>query len=300
MSENQGERIALNVGQARLEVCPAQGGVVTEFSWNVNGRKYDWLRPAPQAMTFLPTDSASFPLVPISNRVREGRYVFEGHEYRLPLNFQPERHAIHGRGWQTAWQVQEVTEHGLEIAFDHVGDDWPSAYRGVQRFSLSENDLSIEMIVRNMGDRTMPAGLGPHPYFVRTPQARLTALVEKMWTSDEEVMPVDLVDLPPDKRLLDGILPSELAMDGVFTGFGGRAKIAWPEWHASLTMEADPAQQFLVVYTPEGEDFFCVEPVTNCTDALTMLAEGKADTGLVSLAPGESLAVTTRFTPHLG
>jgi len=300
MSESDGERIALNVGRARLEICPDQGGVVTEFSWNVDGSKYDWLRPAPQARSFAPTDAASFPLLPISNRVRNGHYVFQGREYRMPLNFAPERHAIHGHGWQTSWTLEETTDHSLEISFDHAGEDWPAPYRGVQRYTLSEEDLSIEMIVRNLGERPMPAGLGPHPYFIRTPQARLTALVEKMWTSDDEVMPVDLVDLPAGRRIVDGILPSQLAMDGVFTGFGGRAEIVWPEWNAGMTMEADPAQQFLVVYTPAGEDFFCAEPVTNCTDALTMLAEGKADTGLVTLAPGESFAVTTRFTPHLG
>ena len=35
----------------------------------------------------------------------------------------------------------------------------------------------------------MPAGLGWHPYFPRTPRTTLTADVHAMWQTDDEVMP---------------------------------------------------------------------------------------------------------------
>ncbi len=65
-------------------------------------------------------------------------------------------------------------------------------------------------------------------------------------------------------------------------------------------MRADPQLRFLVVYTPPGEPFFCVEPVSNCTDAFNLHAEGRDDTGTRILQPGDSLAATVRFEPRRG
>ena len=62
-------------------------------------------------------------------------------------------------------------------------------------------------------------------------------------------------------------------------------------------MTADPLLQFLVVFTPPGEDFFCVEPVSNCTDAFNQPAEG--DGGARILAPGESLTAQSVLSPRL-
>ena len=46
------------------------------------------------------------------------------------------------------------------------------------------------------------------------------------------------------------------------------------------------------------EDFFCVEPVSHCTDALNRTALGEPGTGMQVLALGVSLAVTLILTPE--
>ena len=45
-------------------------------------------------------------------------------------------------------------------------------------------------------------------------------------------------------------------------------------------MTATAALGFLVVHTPSGEDYFCAEPVSNCTDAFN-LVHTRADTGML-------------------
>jgi len=55
--------------------------------------------------------------------------------------------------------------------------------------------------------------------------------------------------------------------------------------------------RFLVVYSPPGEPYFCAEPVTNCTDAFNLAVQGRTDTGMIVLAPGEVVTVIIRFTP---
>jgi aldose 1-epimerase len=61
---------------------------------------------------------------------------------------------------------------------------------------------------------------------------------------------------------------------------------------------ADPVLGHLVIYTPEGENFFCVEPVSHSVDAFNLAEAGVPDTGTVVLDPGESLRGRVEFVPE--
>ncbi len=292
--------ITLRSGDAGAQLCPAAGGSIARYWQDRAGGAIEWLRPATADAIARrdPLGMASFPLVPFSNRIRDGRFHFDGSDIALPLNFPPERHTIHGQGWQSPWSVTERAEDRAILQYVHAAGDWPFDYRARQVFALTPDALNLTISVTNEGDRRMPCGLGPHPYFIRTPKARITANVERMWGTDAEVMPTDLTDPPPDKRVQDGVVADAVAMDNTFTGWDGRAVIAWPEWNASLAIEADPALGFLVVFTPPGEDFFCVEPVSNCTDAFNYAATGRTDTGMIVLEPGRTMVGHVRFRPE--
>ena len=142
------------------------------------------------------------------------------------------------------------------------------------------------MEVENLGAEAMPLGMGWHPYFPRTPGATLTADVLEMWRADSEVMPLELADPPAGFKPGQGIRPASVALDNCFTGWNGGAVIDWPECGARLTLAAGPPLRFLVVFTPPGKDFFCAEPVSNCTDAFNLAAGGRGDTGMIALPAG--------------
>src|SRR6185369_13991324 len=101
------DAILLHAGHAEAGVAPGIGGSLTHFHWIDGTRTYAWLRPTPEADCRRgPADRlACFPLVPFSNRIREGRFRFGGREIALPLNQLPQPHAEHGHGWQSAWIV---------------------------------------------------------------------------------------------------------------------------------------------------------------------------------------------------
>jgi aldose 1-epimerase len=99
--------------------------------------------------------------------------------------------------------------------------------------------------------------------------------------------------------LARGLFADRVALDNVYTGWDGRATIEWPERRAKLEMTSRGPLGFLVLFTPAGEDFLCVEPVSHCTDALNMAAAGATDTGLRVLAPGQRLEARVRFVPQL-
>ena len=78
----------------------------------------------------------------------------------------------------------------------------------------------------------------------------------------------------------------DVALDNCFEGWDGTAVLTWPD--RRLTIEADSTFRHAVVYTPLGESFFCVEPVSHMNDAIN-------HSGMRVLDPGETLRGEIRF-----
>ncbi len=81
--------VRLAHGGLSLDLCPALGGAVANFRLNhPAGGTVDLLRPT-SAASLAKGDIeavACFPLTPFSNRLRGGRFTFQGREITLPLN----------------------------------------------------------------------------------------------------------------------------------------------------------------------------------------------------------------------
>jgi aldose 1-epimerase len=90
-----------------------------------------------------------------------------------------------------------------------------------------------------------------------------------------------------------------VVLDNAFTGWHRQAAITWPERGARLLLDADAPLGFLVVYSPASADFFCAEPVSHCTDAFNLAAQGRADTGMLTLEAGASVSAVLRLRPSL-
>ena len=137
----------------------------------------------------------------------------------------------------------------------------------------------MALTLTNEGDTPMPAGLGWHPYFPRTPRATITATVRAVWLTDNEMMPTALASptVPADPSR--GVAVGAVALDNCFVGWSCRAVLEWPESGASLAMTAGPPLDYLVIFTPPGRPFFCAEPVSHVTDAFNLAHAGRADTG---------------------
>src|SRR4029453_11321398 len=155
---------------------------------------------------------------------------------RCPPNRPPGRHAIHGHGFQTAWTVSDSGPAHAVLAHSHVPDACPWAYRAAQRVPLTPTRLELELTLANESDTAMPAGLGWHPYFPRTPRTTLTARVQAMWLTHDEGMPTTLAAPPPEADLSRGALVDAVALDNCFVGWRRRAVIEWPEADTRVVM----------------------------------------------------------------
>lgn len=274
--------LTLATGRLGVALAPASGGGVARFA--VDG--IDVLRPMAFADIASGTgrNAALYPLVPFSNRIRDGRLAFEGEQFDLARNWPGVAHPMHGDGWAHAWDVVRSDGASAEIAYQHeragVTGGWPFRYLARQSYRLDDDRLTVRISLENLEDRPVPAGIGLHPFFVRDPDTQLTCRTQAVWRTDAEVLPVGRMAVPADWDFSAGRTVDSVALDNCFDGWDGRATILWPRRGLRLDLEATVPFRHLVIYVPPGQSSFCVEPVSH--------ANGQV--GLAPLGPGGILA----------
>jgi len=279
--------ITLAAGAASVVLAPEAGGAIV--GWTVGALPI--LRP-PLPAALLSGNArglGAFPLVPFSNRIADARFAFAGRTWQLARNFGDSPHAIHGVGWQRAWELDEIAQSSARLSLRHrpVGDaalSWPFAFDATQRFALGPDRLRVGMRLVNRHAGPAPAGLGLHPFFPRTPEASLRFAAAGVWRNTAGMLPETHLAVPPEWDHRAGRRVGSAALDNSFDGWDGRAEIALAPGPVTIAIEAGPIFRHLVVFTPPGADFFCVEPVSHLTDALNR--QDQPGTGLVILPPG--------------
>ena len=304
--------LRLRAGELAVAITPEVGGSIASFSrhWNDAGRERElhWLRPASAEGLAQrnPLAMASFPLLPFCNRVRDGRAQFEGREIDFPPNHPAEDspHPLHGIGWQRPWHVESAREDEVVLSL-HVeaGPAWPWAFSARQVVQLEPGRLRLQVELRNDDMAAMPAGIGHHPYFPHAPGTRLQTGTRAMWETDDEVMPTGLAEAPVVRQLREGALLAQLHADNNFTGWSRDARIDWPADTSGparrLRMQAEAPLDFFVLYCQRGYDYFCAEPVSQCTDWLNLAGRYGPDVlGGTRLAPGETLVARFTLSPQ--
>jgi aldose 1-epimerase len=251
----------------RLGVLPGLGGCWSFGQIQVDGRWLDLVRPTPDEGLLDPEATSSFPLLPWSNRIREGVLEWGGERFQLVRNG-ADGSAIHGAVRQLPWHVASHTENAIDLRFsssEAVGVNWPWRFCAQQILTLVKDGLVVMMSVTNEDEVPFPAGLGQHPYF----QRRLGS-ADAVLTTDADA----------GYELEAGMALADLG--------GTPASWRYPDLGVEVSLIVDASYGHLVLYEPVGSEHFAVEPVTHVNDAFTLLARGVPGTGLVVVEPGET------------
>jgi aldose 1-epimerase len=257
--------LSLRTGPLAVDLAPSAGGAIARFA--IGDR--DVLRPMADAdrHSGRGNNGSAYPLVPFSNRIKDGRLVFGGKTFHLKNNWPGVHHPMHGDGWSHAWQVVRADAHGAEIVYEHARDGenggWPFRYRARQSHRLDADRLSMTMTLENLEDHAVPAGIGLHPFFMRDADTELQTRTDFMWTSDAETLPVERIATPPEADFTRARNVNETKLDNGFDGWARHATIRWPLAALQLDLEASPAFGHAVIYVPPGRAYFCVEPVSH-------------------------------------
>ncbi len=274
MTASTPDSFELHAGALRLALRPDLGGVIAGL-WH---GETPVLRSTEPAALAQPRTSASYPLVPYSNRIGYRRFAWMGKDYTTAPNFGDNPHSVHGVAWLRAWEVISSSQGEAALRYRHAADEhWPFAFDVVQYFKLTPQELTVRFVFTNRDAIAQPVGLGWHPYFPKRVHSNLQIELAGRWDSDATQLPVRLVA----QSGIDADV-SELDFDNCFEGWKGAARIRDEKFSLQLTSTLP----YLVVYTPKDKDYFCVEPVSHVSNAIRM--DDPAAHGLRPLAPGET------------
>ncbi len=240
-------------------------------------------------------------LIPWPNRLRDGLYRFEEHDYQLALSEPAKGNAIHGLVRFANWTVaQRERERVMMAHVLHPQPGYPFALSLTIEYVLSDAGLTVTTSARNVGTSSCPYGAGAHPYLsVGTDviDAAVLKIPANRWLpSDARGIPTGVEPVagtPYDFRQPRAIGDAQL--DTGYTDL-----IRDPDGHARVTMQGLEGQPRVALCLDESYGYVMaftgdslpepgrrrrglgVEPMTCAPNAF------QTGHGLRSLAPGES------------
>ncbi|MEO0672935.1 MAG: aldose 1-epimerase [Pseudomonadota bacterium] len=277
------------------------GGLLSLSGMGTGGGSFDLLRPTDIDAARGPGDLACFLMAPYCNRIADGRFAVAGDDISLTPNFAPEPHAIHGVVWLSQFRVVTVDAARATLALDHAPTaDWPWAMSCQAEYRLDGAALEIILSVTNADARPFPSGVGIHPYFPRPEQAHIKTDVAALIATDDRKLPADEAPDHPAVAALRSGNPLPIGLDNQLSEWSGEALISWSDREYAVHLSSQPSLRWAQIFTPEGEDFFCFEPVSHRVNGHNASADRLAETGVVILQPGETQAVCFRLSLATG
>ena len=246
-------------------------------------------------------------LMPWPNRIRDGRYTWEGKAHQLPLTEVPKANASHGLVRWAIWELIELEPDSVTVGYrlyPQPGWDHPLDLRTT--YVLDESGLVVTAAARNVGSSPAPFGYGAHPYlaigstplhdvWVKVPAATWLRTDERGLPVGPESVEGTAVDLRQGRALGGTTLDTPFTDvqrddDGMW-----RCEVA-TDTVGRLVLWADAAFPWLQVFTGVvekglGEPGIAVEPMTCPPEAFN------SGESLVTLGPGEEWTGTWGISP---
>ena len=234
-------------------------------------------------------------LMPWPNRIRDGRYSFDGHSLQLGLSEAGRGNASHGLARWAAWTLEEHSAASVSLTYRlmaQTGYPWTVDLHVL--YDLSADGLTVTQTATNLSSSPAPYASGAHPYLTvgagPVDGWELTLPASTRLVVDEQLIPVGeepvdgtAYDFRVTRPLRDTVLDSafgDLDRDenGVAT-----VELRAPETGDAVALWVDDRHHWLQVYTAELDSpprqALAVEPMTAPPNAF---ASGR---DLLTLAP---------------
>ncbi|MGA2470285.1 MAG: aldose 1-epimerase family protein [Solirubrobacteraceae bacterium] len=290
-----GEQIEITLGEQRVAVVEVGAGL---RAYSVGDRAILDGYEADE-----PCDGArGQALIPWPNRVRDGRYEWEGQSQQLDISEPVTGNASHGllrwRNWRM--RTRESSRVVMEETL-HPAPGYPFTLDATLIYELTDAGLTVTAEVTNAGDRACPYGVGFHPY-LRPPGALLidsvllTVPAARRLINDEQLIPVASEPLAGTEldfaspRLLGDVVINDCFTD-LTRDDDGRARVILesPQGGGRSVLWLDEAYPYVMVYSGdtlpvsgERRRGIGIEPMSCAPNAF-----GSGE-GLIRLEPGQT------------
>jgi aldose 1-epimerase len=221
-------------------------------------------------------------LLPWPNRIRDGRYEFDGKQQQLALT-EPARHnASHGLARYVPWRLVDHQSDSvtLEVTI-YPQTGWPGILLARANYRVSSDGLTVTVEAVNRGARPIPFGYGAHPYLTvgetQVDEVTLEIPAGRYLAVDERLLPVELKSVDgteSDWRTARplGTATLDTAFTGLTRGDEGRWEVRVRLGDRCTYLWGDQSMLWTQVFTggPYRNWGVAVEPMTCGPDAFNV------------------------------
>ncbi len=227
-------------------------------------------------------------LVPWPNRIRDGRYTFDGTEYQLPINEPTLGTALHGLAAAIEWRLVRRDEASLTLAsIVHPQLGWAGSVRTACTWRVDDEGLTAQWRATNVGRTPLPFGYGAHPYlaFADVADVELAIPFANELLVDERLLPVEIADVTDGHDFREPRRVGDGELDTAYTGGPEEWQVTLTGPEHAVTVWADAHHPWMQVHTHPNRRAIAVEPMTCGPNAFN---EGPTHSALLRLEPGET------------
>jgi aldose 1-epimerase len=283
-----------------FSVVPARGGILLDI-------RFRGISVLDAHQTPIELDinkwAKSVLLYPFPNRMKDGKYNWNGQSYQFPVNDTSTENALHGLGMTQSMNIKKVLTKAdsgslcCQYIDQGAHEYYPFPFTFCAIFTISESGFEVNLQVTNNGSETIPFGFGWHPYFSLSEKIEDTRLT----LPEVEMIGIDQRMIPTGKRyvydefaigkkiqstVLDNCFAVQAGSDGLF-----RLQLKGEKGTLNYWQEAGENQyKYIQLFTPPMRKSIAIEPMTCNVDAFN---NGE---GLLEVTPNETMNARFGFS----
>ncbi len=132
------------------------------------------------------------PILFFPNRISNGRFEFEGREYKFPINEVKLNNFCHGTLHRLPFEVVEYDNEHIKGFFAATENNpyltFPHSFEIYVEYRIREDGIYQIVLIKNTSDKNMPVALGFHTTFnlsdkntIKIPAATVTGTDNEFW-----------------------------------------------------------------------------------------------------------------------
>lgn len=246
-------------------------------------------------------------LMPWPNRIRDGRYSFDGNDQQLALSEPAKRNASHGLVRWALWTLQDQTVDALTVSYLLLPQQgWDASLQLKVVYRVNSRGLTVATRATNVGTAKAPFAYGAHPYLTTgeatVDEVTLQIPAGRALNVDDRLIPTGTTPVSGDTDFRQSRRVGSTVLDTAFTDLApdddGRWRVVVSRGERRTTLWAD-ASTFGYVQAFTGDSLppehrrrtgLAVEPMSAPANAFVT---GEA---LTVLRPGDVWAGTWGVT----
>jgi aldose 1-epimerase len=229
---------------------------------------------------------ASAILFPFANRIENGKYTFNNTKFQLDCN-EKGLNALHGlvynKKFEIVYKVTSRNYTSVTIVYQELEESlgFPFKYNIQLKYTLTNNEISLSVAVKNTDVNPFPFTLGWHPYFFTDGLSKsvLKFKSDKKIKFDENLIPQKVIDEKTEKEFKI----ENKQLDDSFILNTDTVEFTTPNYQIEIS--TNQLENYLQLYTPKDLPLIAIEPMTGVSNSFNNKI------GLQTLAPNQSYSI---------